>query len=116
MSRVITFSRQFPGYHPKNGMPTHFVEKALNSFLMGGYNIYPKKDIPVDFLKSLSKEIFHPKHHTIRAGHRFKAGDMFSPRVWSGRPYHTKQIIFADDVEVKKVFDFTMTMLKAVRK
>jgi len=47
-----------------------------------------------------------PKHHTIRAGNRFKVGDKFSPRVWSGKPYQSKQIIIAPDIEVKKVWDF----------
>lgn len=46
------------------------------------------------------------KHHTIRAGHRFKAGDKFSPRVWSGKAYRSKQIIIAPDIEVMKTFDF----------
>jgi hypothetical protein len=49
---------------------------------------------------------FEPKHHTIRAGHRWKVGDKFSPRVWSGKPYQSKQIIIAPDIEVKKVWDF----------
>jgi len=35
------------------------------------------------------------KHHTIRAGNRWKAGDMASLRIWSGRPYASKQIEFA---------------------
>lgn len=32
MSRVITFSRTYPSYHPKAGQPTYFVEKVMNSF------------------------------------------------------------------------------------
>lgn len=31
MAKVITFSRQFPSYHPKAGQPTYFVEKVLRS-------------------------------------------------------------------------------------
>lgn len=27
MSKVITFSRVFPAYHPKKGQPTYFIEK-----------------------------------------------------------------------------------------
>jgi hypothetical protein len=58
-----------------------------------------------------------PKHHTIRSGSRWKAGDMFSPRVWgndvnprSGKrgPYHSKQIILCEDQEVKKVWSFAI--------
>ena len=49
---------------------------------------------------------FSPKHHTIRAGHRFKAGEYFSPRVWSGKPYNSKQITIAPDIQILKVWDF----------
>jgi hypothetical protein len=58
---------------------------------------------------SIYKEIHDtltPKYHTIRAGHHFKVGDFFSPRVWSGKPYASKQIQFAPDIAVKKVWDF----------
>jgi len=44
-----------------------------------------------------------PKGHTIRAGNRWKAGDMASLRVWSDKPYRSKQVEFAQ-VEVKKVW------------
>ncbi len=54
--------------------------------------------------------IYTPKLHTIRSGSRWKAGDKFSPRVWSGKPYNSKQIIIAPDLEVKKVFDFHMDL------
>lgn len=47
-----------------------------------------------------------PKHHTIRAGHRWKVGDKFSPRVWSGKPYRSKQIQFAPEIEVQKIWRF----------
>jgi hypothetical protein len=46
-----------------------------------------------------------PKYHTIRAGHRWKVGDKFSPRVWSGKAYRSKQFIIGPDIEVKKVWD-----------
>ncbi len=54
---------------------------------------------------SIRRLDLEPKHHTIRAGSRFKVGDKFSPRVWSGKPYNSKQIIIAPDIEVKKVFE-----------
>jgi len=47
------------------------------------------------------------KHHTIRAGTRWKVGDMISLRVWSDKPYRSKQIEFAQ-VEVKKVWPVTI--------
>lgn len=31
MSKVITFSRTFPAYHPRKGEPTYFVEKFWTS-------------------------------------------------------------------------------------
>lgn len=118
MSKVITFSRVYPSYHPKAGQPTNFVEKIYKSlFLM--------KVVPSELGSSFNFDImndnkYSQKHHTIRAGNRFKVGDKFSPRVWgndvnpkSGRsgPYHSKQIIIAPCIEVKKVFDFVIDML-----
>ena len=47
-----------------------------------------------------------PKNHTIRSGNRWKVGDWFSPRIWSGKPYRSPQTTIYDDVEVKKVWDF----------
>jgi len=110
MSKVITFSTKYPAYHPKAGQPTHFVEKLLLSINEGVNNI----DKPY-----LLGKFLPPKHHTIRSGNRFKVGDKFSPRVWgndvnpiSGRrgPYHSKQIIIAPDIEIKKVWDFEMDL------
>ncbi len=46
-----------------------------------------------------------PKYHTIRRGRKRKVGDKFSPRVWSGKPRQSKQIIIAEDVEIKMVID-----------
>lgn len=118
MSKVITFSRTFPGYHPRAGQPTYFVEKFYKSFRNGDgapetfwpfidkyletFGELPGKDFDSkkDFFTSLA-----PKHHTIRAGHRWKAGDWFSPRVWSGKPYNSKQIQFAPDIQIKKVWN-----------
>jgi hypothetical protein len=97
MSKVMTFSRMFPSYHPRKGEPTYFVEKILASLgqsLADEYRLFNPR---------LSLDSFEPKHHTIRSGHRFKAGDLFSPRVWSG---NSKQIIIAPDIQVKKVFSF----------
>jgi hypothetical protein len=108
MSRVITFSRVFPSYHPRAGEPTYFVEKVWNSIAYD-LNIYaeqfpiPYKELGIDFSKIKDTD---QKHHTIRAGHQWKVGDKFSPRVWSDKPYRSKQITFAPDIEIKKVWDF----------
>ena len=99
MSRIITFSRYFPAYHPRKGEPTYFVEQIYNGFYSKNNLMdYPNGLDVNDFVKGI-------KHHTIRAGNRWKVGDKFSPRVWSGKPYNSKQIIIAPDIEIKKVFD-----------
>ena len=122
MSKVITFSRTFPSYHPKAGQPTYFVEKFIRSFCVETdldgttdseyFSYYCELAFDMNLI-GLSTVL--PKYHTIRAGSRFKVGDKFSPRVWgndvnpkSGRSgaYHSKQIIIAPDTEVKKVWDF----------
>ena len=124
MSKVLTFSRVFPAYHSRAGQPTHFVEKIYNSFNVSAFGetfIYPTEDLKAlneslfyttdilnVFEKSLANrvsDVIAPKYHTIRAGNRWKVGDMFSPRVWSGKPYNSRQIIIAPDIQVKKVWD-----------
>lgn len=95
MSRVIMFSRVFPTYHPKAGQPIYFVEQICNAIGVSKVNGI-----------ELDKGVIGEKYHTIRKGNRWKVGDKFSPRVWSGMPYRSKQIIIADDIEVKQVYDF----------
>lgn len=107
MSRVITFSQKFPAYHPRRGEPTNFVEQIYNF-------LYKQKtgdwsDAPGNasaYVVDLNTEIENIKGHTIRKGHRWKVGDKFSPRVWSGKPYFSNQITIAPDIEIKKVWDF----------
>jgi len=121
MARVITFSRKFQKSHPKAGKPTNFVEKILNAFnpkymnfetleqwwKLNENNQYNTENLWTNLWDlNVGNQTLLTKHHTIRSGHRFKAGDKFSPRVWSGNPYNSKQIIIAPDIEVKKVFDF----------
>lgn len=132
MSRVIVFSRYFPGYNLLNGEPTYFVEKILNQdpilkmmykdgWKDEGYKEYllylnERKIMEgeltyqtvIDFYRSLNKDITDCKLHTIRGAHRWKTGDKFSPRVWSGKPRRSPQIIFAPDIDVKKTWDFTV--------
>lgn len=131
MSRVITFSTRFPSYHPRKGEQTHFVEKILNQqgidyqhpsherslFVLNDEKLISGKLKPDDligFIDELKWDAIGMKRHTIRAGHRWKPGDKFSPRVWSGVPYHSKQIIIAPDMEVKKVWDIEMDRLSVV--
>lgn len=67
--KVIIFSTKFPVYHPRSGEPTEFVKKILKG----------------------------EKIHTLRENKKgkFKTGDKVSMRIWSGRPYCSKQIEFA---------------------
>jgi hypothetical protein len=107
--KVLTFSRHFPTGHPKAGQPTYFIEQILNVTLPRGENgIINRDNINPAILPLINDFILLDgatrKHHTIRAGSRFKPGDMASLRVWSDKPYRSKQIEFAQ-VEVKKVWD-----------
>jgi len=108
MSRVITFSRTFPAYHPKAGQETYFIEKFWQSL----YNVGKIDNCLGSPLLEKEFEVFSnpshfiiPKYHTIRAGNRWKVGDKFSPRVWSGKPYASKQICIAPDTEVKRIWN-----------
>jgi hypothetical protein len=108
MSKVRTFSRFFPVGHPKEGEKTFFVEKIYSALGVGGEYLHiPIPDVD-NFLYNHDENYFEPKLHTIRAGKHFKVGDFFSPRVWSGKPYTSKQITIADDIQIKKIFDFEM--------
>lgn len=112
MARVITFSRVFPAYHPRKGDATYFVEK-----LSKGFPEYSADDFTA--LKSrptlglfdllvlaIDKWAdFSAKYHTIRSGSRWKVGDKFSPRVWSGKPYASKMITIAPDIVIKKIWE-----------
>jgi hypothetical protein len=116
MSKVLTFSTKFPSYHPRKGEPTYFVEKIHKSLIgIKSFEdrILIEKQLELELIEPMGSyfydeefELCAPKHHTIRAGNRFKAGDMFSPRIWSGRPYNSKQIVIAPDIRVEKVWDF----------
>lgn len=108
MPKIITFSRTYPSYHPRAGEPTYFVEKIYASLA----DTIPGFKIPNDANEYWDWHEYYncksPKHHTIRSGHRFKVGDKFSPRVWSGKPYRSKMIQFAPDIEVKKIWEFEL--------
>ncbi len=104
MSKVITFSRGYPGYHPKAKEDTFFAEKIWASFAQLGI---PTEQYKNQFIwpRGWFDQKFEPKGHTIRAGHRFKVGEKFSPRVWSGKPYKSRQIRIGPDIEIAKLWD-----------
>lgn len=123
MAKVLPIATKFMAGHPRAGEPTYFVEQILNALninysgsayieLLFALNPDTPRHILTDFQLSLA-ETGDKKLHTIRAGNRWKPGDMFSPRVWgtdvnpkSGRkgPYHSKQIIIAPDQKVEKTW------------
>ncbi len=105
MSKVITFSRVFPKYHPRAGQPTYFVEQLYKSI---GIDI---KHMPPQVFQDFNYDVYTKstgKSHTIRSGNRWKVGDKFSPRVWSGKPYASPQVVIAPDIQIKKIWDIGM--------
>ncbi|AOZ99606.1 hypothetical protein [Flavobacterium commune] len=112
MAKVLMFSRQFPKYHPKAGEVTEFVAKFWAN---RGIEMLNTELLEDDYI-NVSKigYLLNPKGHTIRAGNRFKKGDLFSPRVWSGTPYRSKQIIIAPDTEVLETWDIEIDESKCI--
>lgn len=107
MSRVITFSRVFPSYHQRKGEPTNFIRSIWEGLdLLNLLHTLDDSLLEDETESFYRKNQYNPKYHTIRAGNRWKVGDWFSPRVWSGRPYNSKQIVIAPDIQIKRVFDF----------
>lgn len=105
MSKTITFTRFFLKGHQRAGGPTYFVEQIYNSiYKKGDWSDAPGSEDK--YVMDLDTNITGIKHHTIRSGHRWKVGDQFSPRVWSGKPYASKQIIIALDIEIKQIYNF----------
>lgn len=109
MSKVRTFSRYFPKGHPREGEPTFFVEKFWKGLQTIGYSEPSYFFSEVQGLSNvISGEAYNhatPKLHTIRAGKHFKEGDYFSPRIWTNKPYSSKQITIAPDIQIKKIWD-----------
>jgi hypothetical protein len=104
--KVITFSKQYPAKHPNAGHKTFFVEKIVRGLHHQGVR-------PFDVNCEFSEEAYYivdPKHHTIRAGKRWKVGEWFSPRIWSGKPYASKQIEFAPPIQIKKIWEVCLNV------
>jgi hypothetical protein len=108
--RVITFSRFFPAGHPRKGEATFFMEKIWKGLNTGNrrdgeYTVWSEGQLPHLWRDQMIDKKFTPKYHTIRAGNRWKVGDFFSPRVWAGKPYSSKQIEFAPPIQIKQTID-----------
>lgn len=112
MARIITCATMFQGNHPRKGQPTYFVEK-----IVGGLVANVIEDCGTELIKSLrdsrllSIAVMNElepdicfKHHTFRRGSRWKVGEKFSPRIWTGLPYRSPQRQFAPDLEIKKIW------------
>jgi hypothetical protein len=101
--KVLTCSTRFPTKHRRAGQQTYFIEKIWAA-LADQQKVAQFNDT-TDFPKTKWLEYYNcqmPKNHTIRAGERWKVGDMASLRVWSGLPYRSKQVEFAQ-LEIKEV-------------
>jgi len=108
----IKFSVTFPKYHPRAGEPTHFVEKIWEA-VPGDNILYDAINYEVlrPYAESFqSKKMWTPKRTTIRAGHRWKKGDFFVPKIWTGIPYRSKPIAICEPLKVLDVEDFTISM------
>jgi len=103
--KVITFSRYFPSYHLRKGEPTLFIEKIWESIYLDNVGSVEFENLSNDEFDLLPHGKYTPKHHTIRAGKRFKEGEWFSPRFWSGIPYRSKQTTFAPPLQIKKIWN-----------
>jgi len=122
MSRVITFSRTFPAYHPRRGEPTYFVEGILTElefdYTSKSYLVwlaFANPNISYSFLEKFWQSLtpnIKPKKHTIRNHKRpLKVGEYINPHCWAGKPYNKTeegfwQIKFAPDIEVKTRWEF----------
>lgn len=111
MAKVITFSTRFPAYHPKAGQPTNFPEKLWKALseTEAETNLFDFAITAKLIGTKLPFGEFQPKYHTIRAGNRWKVGDKFSPRVWSGKPYNSKQITIGPNIEIVNVWEIEST-------
>ena len=109
----IKFSTVFPSYHPRKGEPTHFVEKIWTAIDESQRRVFTEAYFN-DELDALSESYFSkdwaPKRTTIRAGHRWKKGDFFVPKIWTGIPYRSKPIAICEPLKVLDVEDFTISM------
>src|SRR5581483_8638457 len=91
---------------------TYFVEKIWRDYLDKSSPMFPywmsrhEKMLGISIRNCYD---FKPKLHTVRKGKRWKAGDFFSPRVWSDRPYASKQVVIAPDIKLERVADIEIS-------
>ena len=103
-------SRYFPKGHPKEGQPTYFVEKILNSlYFAGKVTLEEIKNLNIKDFDWKVFETCFPKLHTCRAAldswikivRKVNSGEyVLELFYWSGKPYHKDengigQVVFA---------------------
>lgn len=92
---VITLSQTFPVGHPRAGKPTYFEDKFKNARYDATHIDehtdagLPNYDVKLHTLRG-NWELWHKRFEDIYAG---KA--CLSVRIWSGKPYNSKQIEIA---------------------
>lgn len=108
----MKFSTKFPSKHPKEGQPTYFVEKILNSLeidfrnkeylhMLIALNKEKNQHLLQPFFENLNHSIFDEKIHTIRVDTKKPIYYTFTPEIWSGKPYNSTPIIFAPKISAK---------------
>lgn len=122
--RRITFSRYFPKTHPKAGQPTHFVEKILLGMGVDYFSPdylaklklmnWGKEELCEQFFSSMwdltvGNQYLGTKFHTIRRGHSWQYGDRICMVIWTGVPYRSPQLVFWEQVLVKRVWRLKIT-------
>ena len=90
---VITLSQNFPATHPRKGQPTGFADKiqeALNYVKYFGIEgMLPTKRAKIHTMRT-NWNLWSKRFLEIYEGQA-----CLSLRVWSGKPYHSKQIEIA---------------------
>lgn len=97
--RDIKFSRQYPAYHAFAGTETNFIEKILSN---PSIEAIPSECFESEFYNLKCRD-FKPKKTTVRAGNRWKKGDWFQPKAWTGKPYRSKPVAFCIPLQVLEV-------------
>ena len=103
--KQIMFSRVFPAYHPRKGELTYFQQKIWKGLL----DINCNGEVSYEYgwtPKLVESDL--PKFHTIRAGKRWKEGEYFAPKVWTGLPYRSKTFQFAPPIKIEKIWNFSI--------
>lgn len=110
--KYIMFSRYYPKGHFREGQFTNFVELIWSAYPPTLVKEWKAKFDPeskyFDYGKygGLYNTGGISKGTTIRAGFRWNVGDVFQPRIWTGKPYASKQVAFMPELKVLGVQKF----------